>query len=262
MCFKNKAAIVIIILLVCSCRNKNTHNIQIDISSGNEFSENIIGKWHRNSLFSEAELTINNEMIFTIEAQSSANSGSVTGQLTKIKDGYYFSYINEYDSGNSCVIILKEDIGKIELIVYGGQVGAGAGVYYDGIYEPDQWTKNERIEIALNNIIGNYFDKNIVKQLLKDDLEYFVDCFGTFFILDNYNNKIIIEGWLRGVAPWQNEIIKIENNNIYILITDCREGILFRYYSTDKKQNNIPEEFINWRNRHKENIEKLNENNK
>jgi hypothetical protein len=260
MWLKNKVAFVIIILLVCSCKNKSTHNIQIDISGENVFSENIIGKWYRNSLFSGAELTINNEMIFTIEAQSSANSGSVTGRLTKIKDGYYFSYINEYDSGSSCVIILKEDIGKIELIVYGDQVDAGAGVYYDGIYEPDQWTKNERIEIALNSIIGNYFDKNIVKQLLKDDLEYFTEWFGSI-ILNNYNNRIIIEGWLRGLAPWQNGIIKIENNNIYILITDCREDIIFRYYSTDKKQKNIPEEFINWH-YYKENIEIINENNR
>jgi hypothetical protein len=228
--------------------------------NGNIFSENIVGKWYRNLFFHEAELTIDNEMAFTIEAWNNANSGSVTGQLTKIKDGYYFSYIDDkYDTGHSCVIILIEYIEKIELIVYGTQVGAGSGVYYDGIYVSSQWTNDERIEDAVNSIIGNYFDKNIVKNLLKDDLEYFTACFGSFIV--NNNNKIIIEGWLRGVAPWQNGIIKIENDNIYILITDCREDIVFRYYSTDNKHKNIPEEFFSWH-YYKEDIEIVYENNK
>jgi len=104
--------------------------------NGNIFSEGIVGKWYRNSYFAESELTIDNEMTFTIEAWNNANSGSVTGQLTKIKDRYYFSYIDDkYDSGASCVIILIDSIEKLELIVYGTQVGAGGGVYYDGIYE-------------------------------------------------------------------------------------------------------------------------------
>jgi len=233
--------------------------------NGNILSEDIAGKWYRNSFFSESELTIDDEMTFTIKAWNNANSGSVTGQLTKIEDGYYFSFIDdesffdEYGKRNSCVIILVEYIEKIELTVYGTQVGAGGGVYYDGIYEPVQWTNEERTEFALNAIIGNNFDKNIVKNLLKDDLEYFTACFGSF-IVNNYDNKIIIDGWLRGVAPWQNGIIKIENDNIYILFTDCREDMLFRYYSTDNEQKDIPEEFISWY-YYKEDIEIIYENN-
>ena len=222
--------------------------------NGNVFSENITGKWYRNSLFATAEITIDNEMIFTIEGWNNANSGEITGNFIKIRDGYYFSYINDqYDTRQSCVIILRESNENIELIIYGDQVGAGAGVYYDGIYEKKQWTNDERIERAINNIIGSYFDANTVKQLLKDDLEYFTYCFGTNYV-NNYSNKIIIEGWLRGVAPWQNGIIKIENSNIYILITDCRENIVFKYYTTDNEQKNIPEEFLNW-NYYDENIE-------
>ena len=214
--------------------------------NGNIFSENIDGKWYRNSFSAPAELSINNEMIFTIEAWNNANSGEITGQLIKIRDGYYFSYINDkYDSGQSCVIILIEHIENIELILYGDQVGAGGRVYYDGIYERKQWTDNERNENALKSIIGDHFDINIVKKLLKDDLGYFTYCFASF-IINNYNNKIIIEGWFGGAAPWQNGIIKIENNNIYILITDCRDGLLFRYYSTDNERKKIPEEFLNW----------------
>jgi len=79
--------------------------------------------------------------------------------------------------------------------------------------------------------------------------------------VNDQDNKIIIEGWLRGAAPWQNGIIKIENNNIYILFTDCREDTLFRYYSTDNAQKNIPIEFIGWY-YYKENMEIIYENNK
>jgi hypothetical protein len=216
------------------------------VDTSNVSYEAIIGKWYRNLFSAEAALTINNDMTFTIEAMNNANSGGVTGKLTKIKDGYYFSHIIDESSLASCVIIFIENSKYIELIVYGNQVNAGGGVYYDGIYEPAQWTKDERIEIALNSIIEDYFDKNTLKQLLKDDMEYFTECFSSFIINDD-DNKIIIEGWLRGVAPWQNGIIKIENKNIYILITDCRDDdLIFRYYSTDKKQNNIPEEFTNW----------------
>jgi hypothetical protein len=243
----NKISIILLLITVfifsCGTRNDKTNR-----------NENIIGKWYRNSLFAESELTINNELGFSIEAWSSANSGSVTGRFTKIKDGDYFSFVDDrYDSGASCIITLKDNNGKMELRVYGAQVGAGAGVEYDGLYERNKWTKSERIETALNRLIGNYFDKNIVKNLLKDDLEYFTECFGAISVNDD-NNKIIIEGWLRGVAPWQNGIIKIENNNIYILFTDCRENTVFRYYSTDKGQKTIPKEFISWY-YYKENLE-------
>jgi len=227
----------------------------------NIFSENIVGNWYRNLLFAESELIISNEMNFSIEAWNSANSGSVKGQFLKIKDGYYISHVDDrYDSGASCIITLKENNGKMELRVYGARVGAGAGVEYDGLYERNKWTNEERTETALKVIIGNNFDKDIVKSLLKDDIAYFTECFGTI-IVNEQNNKIIIEGWLRGVAPWQNGIIKIENNNIYILFTDCREDeTLLRYYTTDNARKNIPEEFFSWH-YYKENMKIIYENN-
>ena len=143
-------------------------------------------------------------------------------------------------------MIFIDRIEYIEIIVYGDQVGAGFSVYYDGIYEKNRLSNEEFIEIALDYIIGNNFDKNTVKELLDNDLEYFTHCFGTI-IAERFDSGIILNGWMPGVAPWQNGIIKIENDTIYILITDCRgESNILKYYTNDRNQINIPDEFRNW----------------
>ena len=213
----------------------------------NAFSENIVGTWYRNSLFATAELVINQDMSFSIEAIRTAHSGSISGTLSKIRDGYYFSYINDqHDLGQSCIIIFVERAGNIEITVYGDQVGAGFSVFYDGIYERNQLSDNEFIEKALDYIIGDYFNKNIVRELLGNDIEYFTHCFGVVFV-ESVDNAIIINGWMPGAAPWQNGIIKIKDNNIYILITDCRgETNIFNYYTNDNNQVEIPDGFRSW----------------
>jgi len=61
----------------------------------NAFSENIIGEWYRNLLYATAELIINQDMSFSIEATRTAHNGSIDGTLSKIRDRYYFSYIND-----------------------------------------------------------------------------------------------------------------------------------------------------------------------
>jgi len=215
----------------------------ISLVNINIFCEGIYGTWYRNSIFHMSKLIINIDMTFSIEAENNANMGSIEGKLTKIKDGYYFSYIN--DSIQSCLIVFIEHNNDIELGVYGDQIGAGAGVYYDGKYEKQKISHDKYIEEALIYIIGDYYDKNKIKDLLEDDINYFIECFGTIF-RKNIKSGILLEGSLRGVAPWQNGIIKIEKNNIYILITDCREDIIFRYYTNDVTKSNIPDEFKHW----------------
>jgi len=77
----------------------------------NAFSENIIGEWYRNSLYATAELIINQDMSFSIEATRTAHGGSIDGTLSKTRDGYYFSYINDkYDTGQSCVMIFIDHL--------------------------------------------------------------------------------------------------------------------------------------------------------
>jgi hypothetical protein len=193
-------------------------------------------------------MVINEDNEFSIDAANNANFGNIRGVFVKIRDGYYYSYIDDgYDSGQACIIILIEHSHKnnIEIIVYGDQVGAGAGVYFDGIYERQPLTYDEYIDGALQYIIGDLYDKNIIRNLLGSDIEYFTGCFGTA-VTRNTEHGIFIEGWMRGIAPWQNGIIKIKNDFIYILITDCREDIVFQYYSNDVSQEDIPAEFYNW----------------
>ena len=214
----------------------------------NAFSENIFGTWYRNTLFATAELVINQDMSFSIEATKTAHEGSIDGTLVKIKDGYYFSYINDYpyELERSCIIVFVERIESMEIIVYGDQVGAGFSVYYDGIYERNQLSDNEFTEKALDYIIGDYFNKNAVRELLGNDAGYFTGCFGTALI-EKSGNTVIINGWMPGIAPWQNGIIKIMDDKIYILITDCREeNNVFSYYTNDKDQMEIPDEFRSW----------------
>jgi hypothetical protein len=207
--------------------------------------DNIIGKWYRNLLFATAELTVDQDMNFSIEAQNTAHFGNVEGKLVKLKDGYYYSYIKDNDYEDSGVIIFIEHIDNIELIVY-GWIGAGATVFYDGKYEKQPMSNDEYINEALDHIIGNTYDKDIIKNLLENDLEYFLTCFGAISKKNN-GDSIILEGYMPGIAPWQNGIIKIKNNNIYILITDCREEIIiFRYYTNDNLQEIIPDEFRDW----------------
>jgi hypothetical protein len=214
--------------------------------NNNVFSENIIGKWYRNYLFANAELSIDKNMDFIIKAIHTAHEGQIEGKLTKIKDGYYFSYIDDR-YGQSCIIVFLDHIEYLELIVYGDQVGAGARVYYDGKYEKQPMAHDEYIDEAFNYIIGDYFDINLIKMLLGNDTQYFAECFGERFLTIT-ENHIIIEGYMSGIAPWQNGIIKIENEMIYILLTDCRgDEIVLKYYTNDISKITIPIEFRKWK---------------
>ncbi|QQO10371.1 hypothetical protein [Breznakiella homolactica] len=222
--------------------NKKFLVILLCFISSHIFSQDIIGTWYRTELYSKAELTISSEMDFSIDATNNANFGNIEGNLIKIKDGYYYTHIADFDQG--CVILFIEHKDNIEVIVYGDQIGAGSSVYYDGKYEEQPLTKEEEMNRRLDYIVESKYDKNKLKELLGSDLEYFIECFGTRFIEKN-GNTIIIDGWMRGVAPWQNGIIKIQNDNIYILITDCRDSVL-KYYTNDIFNKTIPDEFKRW----------------
>lgn len=206
-------------------------------------SENITGKWYRNYLFNDAELTINDKE-FSINALGMANLGFIEGTIIKIEDGRYISNIVDELNNEKSTIIFLYNTDCIEVIVEGVQIGAGNRVFYDGKYEKEAMTAEEYIDKGLEHIIGDSYNKIIVKELLGDDLEYFITCFGIRYV-EILGNRIIIEGFMPGIAPWQNGIIKIENNNLYIMITNSREDIL-KYYTNDFFNNDIPNEFRDW----------------
>ncbi|MDR2864675.1 MAG: hypothetical protein LBV68_03585 [Spirochaetaceae bacterium] len=217
-------------------------------SIGNLFSEPIAGIWHRNYIYGTAELSINNDMVFSIEARNTAHEGYITGKIVKIKDGYYFSYIDDkYDTEQKCIIIFIDHIENIEVIIYGDQVGAGHSVYYDGIYDKNKKSDEYFVNEKLQYLFEGTFDIEAVRLLLGSDLDYFVECFG-IHLKETINDSIVITGIMPGVGPYQNGIIKISDNKIYILITDCREKtIKLKYYTNDSEQTNIPDEFMQWK---------------
>jgi hypothetical protein len=215
----------------------------------NIFSQDISGEWFRNSYLFEAELKINNDMTFSIDARRFANTGYMEGVITKIAEGHFVSNIIEVDARTTITFIIREKYrgNKIEVFTEGDwRYYGGHGVYFEGIYERRQTPIEEHISESLEFMFENIFDVNIVKQILKNDSEYFLQCFGARVNMP-IESGVIIQGWLPGVAPWQNGIIKIENNNIYILLTDCRrDRIVFSYYTNDIFSEDIPSEFRSW----------------
>jgi hypothetical protein len=210
--------------------------------------ENIIGKWHRNDIDAIAELEINENLEFSISATHNTNSGYIDGKLTKIDDWNYFVYIDDREtSGQSCLIVFTDNKDSMQVTVYGDQFGAGASVYYEGKYENTAISPEEYTAKSLDSIIGDKYDIDAIKTLLGEkDLEYFTICFG---ITEETNGEdfLIIEGFMPGVAIWQNGIIKIKNEYIYILVTDSREDeFTYKYFTNDTSQKEIPEEFKKW----------------
>jgi hypothetical protein len=211
-------------------------------------SENIAGIWYRNSFHAPAVLTINEDMEFFVDALLGANEGQIGGKIEKIKDGHYISYID--DQPEECKITFLFNLENIELEVDGR---TGDNVIFNGEYEKNKLSDNELVEQHIDYIFNNRFEKEIAKELLGSDIILFATCFASgVSSREKYDDKIIIEGWMPGLAPYYNGIIKIENNNnIYILLTDhidgeYREEQIFRYYTNDILQKTIPDEFKEW----------------
>ena len=221
--------------------------ILLAVLSCNVFALDISGTWYRNYLYASAELIIDDAGGFSIEAVHTAHHGFIEGTIRKIRDDYYYAFVEDAVIGQACLIVFAVHPDFLEVKIYGDKIGAGARVYYDGKYDTRKMTRDERNAEALGYILETAYDADKVKELLKEDLEYFVDCFGTRFIDKPGADTVIIEGFMPGVAPWQNGIIKTDKTNIYMVITDSRgDGVLFRYYSNKPGVMEIPEECVQW----------------
>jgi hypothetical protein len=196
------------------------------------FSDTITGTWYRNEVFRLAEIEIDENMHFVIDASNAGYSGYFEGYLTRIKDGYYFSLY--YGTIQNGLMVLVEHDAYLEIIIYGDQIRASKDVYYDGKYERHQIPPEEYRDRALDEIIENNYDINIIKALLQNDIGYFIQCFERRKTTDN-GNSLLIEGG--------NGIMKIENGNVYILTVRDRPVISYQYYTSDIFQEDIPEEF-------------------
>jgi hypothetical protein len=182
--------------------------------------------------------------------------GKVEGKLKSIKpvskpglNVYYAvfeDYIGEFDGrkGNGIIVLVEKD-NNITLNIFGDNINSIAGYYpYSGLYiknEPLNKEDEEKLELFFKDI----YDIPKVKSLLGLDVKYFLEIFDSFTV-DKTDEKIIIDGWIPGGNRFTNGIIKIENNYIYILFGDTRNGEQYIYYSNDNNLKELPKEFFEW----------------
>jgi hypothetical protein len=206
------------------------------------------GKWYRNDLFASATLIIENGT-FHITALNTAHHGEIEGELVKIKDGIFYTIIEENYYDEKCLIVFEEKEDGINVIVFGEQIGAGATVYYDGLYEKTKLDHVEYQNKALDQIIGNKYDKSIIRRILNEDLDYFIECFERYNDYPN-NDKYIsycISGFLPGAGISQNGIIIIKGRYIEILLLDSRnDPWIYQYYTDGPINNSIGKTLMDW----------------
>jgi len=106
----------------------------------NAFSDD--STWYRNDISSMAYLTISGTN-FNIIAGYNGKHGEISGDLIKITDTIFYSYLEDLDSNQRSLFVFEFSVEKIKLTVYGDQINAGAFVSYDGFYENNKITDEE-----------------------------------------------------------------------------------------------------------------------
>lgn len=210
--------------------------------------ESIQGKWYRGDLYSEATLTVDEKLHFTIEATHTAHSGEVDGDLEKINDGLFFAKVFDDEGGQRAVFLFTVDEAGVEVVVYGDQVGAGFSVSYDGKYGPRPLTDDARRAEGLRGAFGTDYDLKKVQTLLGTDVDYFIECVASRSDLETAGTGLTVleEGFMPGVAPDQNAIFGYSTNFLYILFTDCRNDPDVYQFYTDDPQGELPAPFLGW----------------
>ena len=61
--------------------------------------------------------------------------GNIEGSLEKINDDIYYTVIEDKGFNEKCLLVLEVNNDEVVVKIYGDQVGAGAWVYYDGVYK-------------------------------------------------------------------------------------------------------------------------------
>ena len=192
----------------------------------------IDGIWYRNDLFAKATLEIRN-FVFEIKATNTAHEGKINGKMEKLKDGVFYSIVEDRDYYGKCLLVFEENKNQVYVSTYGERIGAGFTVYYDGEYDIKEITQEQFRQKALDYIVGKRIDYNIVFDLVKDDLDYFIECFER---VNDYkkdtNIEYTISGILPGAALYQKGVLLVNNGEIAILFLDCRtKPMSYKYYT-------------------------------
>jgi hypothetical protein len=114
-------------------------------------------------------------------------------------------------------------------------------------YFPDhmEWLKLSEEE-KLNIIFSDFFDKEIVKNMLGTYLENFLEMFQSTEVKEISGN-IIIEGFMPAGNRFTNGIIKIDGNYINILFGYFENNHGLYIYFTNSFSDVLPKEFFEWR---------------
>jgi hypothetical protein len=219
------------------------------------------GEWIKlNGEYEEGIFTLEiaENMYFSIEIYSTVYNeivGLLEGRLEEIESlshpgvNFYYAIFKKYKgaydrSRESCIILLKEIDNNIIVEVFGDNVNTEF-YSYNGIYIKNEILNNNG-EQKLKSIFYDYYDIETIKNLLGLNIKYFLEIFDSTKI-ENFNEIIIIKGWVPGGNRWTNGIVKIEGKYIYILFADFRIGMLkFMYFSNDTRSQELPPEFYEW----------------
>ena len=212
---------------------------------------------HEEGIF---KLEIRDNMDFSITIYSVYREkmvGKVEGKLNLIKpvsqphlNVYYAvfkDYMGEFDRRKqNGIMVLVENDSNIVVDVFGDNINSGTGYYpYKGLY-----IKNEPIseedEEKLKSIFMDNYDIGKVKNLLGQDIKYFLEVFDSFSI-EKTDEITIIDGWIPGGNRFTNGIIKMNKEYLYILFGDTRYGSQYIYFTNDGDSKELPKEFFEWR---------------
>jgi hypothetical protein len=96
-------------------------------------NENIV-TYYRDDNGTTGRLELSNNKIHIVVLYRERH-GDIEGRLKKINDSTYYAVIEEKEFNEKCLLVVEVHTDEVLIKIYGDQVGAGAWVYYDGIYK-------------------------------------------------------------------------------------------------------------------------------
>lgn len=207
------------------------------------------GTWHRNVPFAEATLKVDPSLHFHIDASYAANFGEVDGELHLIKNGIYYSVVDDEGLGRSCLFVMSVDNGRLTVTLYGDEIGAGVGVYYEGNYQRKAMTRAQFRREALHRILPKGLRQNTVARVLGDNLDHFIQCLAVTSSIPSQDKEISIayEGFSPGVADSENGLVAVGPRYFFLLFQDVRNRkTRFQYYTNAPSGTPLPKTLRHW----------------
>ena len=211
--------------------------------------QSVEGTWYRNVPFAEATLTVTPSLHFQIDAAHAANYGELDGKLSRIKKGIYYGVVDDEGLGQSCLIVMSIDNGRLTIALYGDEIGAGVGVYYEGSYERAPMTRAQFRREALGKILPKGLQRGRVTRVLGGNIDYFIQCFAVTSRIPSQDVEIRVAyaGYAPGVADAENGVIAVGRDRFYILFQDTRQQkTVFEYYTNAPKGRPLPKTLRHW----------------